>query len=213
MWMRTSEGDDRNIALNDRTASSGQLAAYWTIATGVLISASSILRRLLHRRLLARAPLSRIPLTAKHQWLRLLWASELRSWQVDRHQVVFSDESRFSLWDHEDRFRCKLYPGERCLSEGVIERYSCLTDGVMVWGGILYYGRSNFLRIEGSYMLQRLFETSAQPNTRNFFLRLVIRRIQAIRNSLPQADIQNLLDSMPRHIAALIAARVGYTKC
>ncbi|GFT92102.1 transposable element Tcb1 transposase [Trichonephila clavipes] len=37
-------------------------------------------------------------------------------------------------------------------------------------------------------------------------------RIQAIWNSLPQADIQNLFDSMPRRIAALIAARGDYTK-
>ncbi|GFV76789.1 hypothetical protein TNCV_4730091 [Trichonephila clavipes] len=37
-------------------------------------------------------------------------------------------------------------------------------------------------------------------------------RIQAIWNSLPQADIQNLLYSIPRLIAALIAARGGYTK-
>ncbi|GFV08460.1 transposable element Tcb1 transposase [Trichonephila clavipes] len=36
--------------------------------------------------------------------------------------------------------------------------------------------------------------------------------IQAIWNSLPQADIQNLFDSMPRRIATLIAARGGYTK-
>ncbi|GFU62793.1 transposable element Tc1 transposase, partial [Trichonephila clavipes] len=111
-WMRTSEGDDRHlirIALNDRTASPGQLAAHWTIATGVLMSASSIRRRLLHRRLLARVPLSRIPLTPKHQWLRLPWDSELRSWQVVWHQVVFSDEPRFSLWDYEGRFRVRRY--------------------------------------------------------------------------------------------------------
>ncbi|GFV64459.1 hypothetical protein TNCV_4716341 [Trichonephila clavipes] len=36
--------------------------------------------------------------------------------------------------------------------------------------------------------------------------------IQAIRNSLPQADIQNLFDSMPRRIAALIVGSGGYTK-
>ncbi|GFY35446.1 transposable element Tcb1 transposase [Trichonephila clavipes] len=40
----------------------------------------------------------------------------------------------------------------------------------------------------------------------------LVLRIQAIWNSLPPADIQNLFDSMPRHIAALIAARDGYTK-
>ena len=38
-------------------------------------------------------------------------------------------------------------------------------------------------------------------------------RIQAIWNSLPQADIQSLFDSLPRRIATLIAMRGSYTKC
>ncbi|GFW68679.1 transposable element Tcb1 transposase [Trichonephila clavipes] len=36
-------------------------------------------------------------------------------------------------------------------------------------------------------------------------------RIQTIWNTLPQADIQNLFNSMPRRVAALIAARGGHT--
>ncbi|GFW11780.1 transposable element Tcb1 transposase [Trichonephila clavipes] len=40
----------------------------------------------------------------------------------------------------------------------------------------------------------------------------LLLRIQAIWNSLPQADIQNLFDSMTRDITALIAARGGFTK-
>ncbi|GFV57565.1 transposable element Tcb1 transposase [Trichonephila clavipes] len=40
----------------------------------------------------------------------------------------------------------------------------------------------------------------------------LLLRIQAIWNSLPKADIQNMFDSMPRRIAALIVARGGYTK-
>ncbi|GFX18094.1 hypothetical protein TNCV_1577731 [Trichonephila clavipes] len=36
--------------------------------------------------------------------------------------------------------------------------------------------------------------------------------IQVIWNSLSQAHIQNLFDSMPRRIAALIVALGGYTK-
>ncbi|GFW70325.1 HTH_Tnp_Tc3_2 domain-containing protein [Trichonephila clavipes] len=42
------------MAVNGRTASSRQLAARWSTDTGVLMSASSIRRRLLHRGLLAR---------------------------------------------------------------------------------------------------------------------------------------------------------------
>ncbi|GFX90297.1 transposable element Tcb2 transposase [Trichonephila clavipes] len=39
----------------------------------------------------------------------------------------------------------------------------------------------------------------------------LLLHIQAIWNSLPQADIQNLFDSMPRRIAALIAAHIPNT--
>ncbi|GFX30756.1 transposable element Tc1 transposase [Trichonephila clavipes] len=37
-------------------------------------------------------------------------------------------------------------------------------------------------------------------------------RIQTIWNTLPQTDIQNLFNSMPRRVAALIAARGGHIK-
>ncbi|GFX20553.1 transposable element Tcb1 transposase [Trichonephila clavipes] len=40
----------------------------------------------------------------------------------------------------------------------------------------------------------------------------LLLRLQAIWNSFPQEDIQNLFASMPRRIAALIAERGGYTK-
>ncbi|GFX66401.1 transposable element Tcb1 transposase [Trichonephila clavipes] len=40
----------------------------------------------------------------------------------------------------------------------------------------------------------------------------LLLHMQAIWNFLPQADIQNLFDIMPRHFAALIAARGGYIK-
>ncbi|GFV46309.1 uncharacterized protein TNCV_3231981 [Trichonephila clavipes] len=46
-WQWTTEGDDLHLllmALNDRTASSSQLAACWSTAIGVLMSASSIRR-------------------------------------------------------------------------------------------------------------------------------------------------------------------------
>ncbi|GFW91255.1 uncharacterized protein TNCV_736701 [Trichonephila clavipes] len=90
-----------------------------------------------------------------------------------------------------------------------------------------------------AHMLQKTFETSVQHNTCNFLLGLLIRRIcppieqgrllardprsaaskeklllriQAIWKSFQQADIQDLLHSMPRRIAAIIVARGGYTK-
>ncbi|GFV68331.1 transposable element Tcb2 transposase [Trichonephila clavipes] len=64
------------MVVNESTASSRQLAARWSTATGVLMSASSIRGRLLHLGLRARVLLYRILLTANHRWLRLQWAHE-----------------------------------------------------------------------------------------------------------------------------------------
>ncbi|GFY06506.1 transposable element Tc1 transposase [Trichonephila clavipes] len=96
-----------------------------------------------------------------------------KTWHADWFQVVFSDESCFNLWDHDVRIRVRRPAGVCCLPECVIERHSDLTSGVVVWGVISYYRRSNFLRIKGNlnsnrimhaHMLERLFKTSVQPN-------------------------------------------------
>ena len=70
----TSARNNRHMlrrTVNCRTAPSRQLIARWSIATGVLISTSSIHRCLLHSGLRARIPLNRITLTANYRRLRL----------------------------------------------------------------------------------------------------------------------------------------------
>ncbi|GFV25833.1 transposable element Tcb2 transposase [Trichonephila clavipes] len=171
--------------------------------TGILMLGSSIRQRLLHRGLRARLPLYRVPLTANHRRLSLQWVHE--------HTI------------------CR-YAGERCLSECVIERHSDLAPRVMVWGAISYYERSNLLRIGAQHI--QLFPWSAYSpdmllieHVKDLVGRRLARDprpaaskdelmlcIQAIWNSLPQANIQNLFNSMPRRIAGLIAVRGGYTK-
>ncbi|GFS65263.1 transposable element Tcb1 transposase [Trichonephila clavipes] len=120
------------MVVNDRTASSRQLAASLSTATGVLMLTSSIRRHLPHGGLRTRVLLYRIHLAANHRRLRLQWAHEHRAWQAAWPQVVFSDELRFNLGDHDGRIRVRHYVGERCFPECVIERYSAITPGIMV---------------------------------------------------------------------------------
>ena len=49
------------------------------------------------------------------------------------HQVIFSDNSLSSLWDHDARFRVRRYVGQRCLLECVIEQHSGWKPRVMVF--------------------------------------------------------------------------------
>ncbi|GFV92769.1 transposable element Tc1 transposase [Trichonephila clavipes] len=146
------------MAQTDRTASSRQLAAQWSTATGVSLCASSIRRRLLQRGLRAR-----IPLTQNHRRMRLQWANAHRSWRADWQQVVFSENSRFNMWHHDGRIRVRRFAGERHIPECIIERHSRRTPGIMVRGAIAYHGRSQLLRIVGNLNSTRYISEVLQP--------------------------------------------------
>ena len=90
-----------------------------------------------------------------HRRLRLQWTHEHRAWYADWNHVVFSDESHFSLRDHDGRVRVRCYAGQHCPPEYIIERHNGRTSGVRVWGAISYHGRSNLLRIEGNLSSNR----------------------------------------------------------
>ncbi|GFX43953.1 transposable element Tcb2 transposase [Trichonephila clavipes] len=138
------------MAVKERATSSMQLAAHWSTATGVLMSASSFRRCLRYRGLRARVPLYRIPLTANYRRLH---------------------ESRFNLWDHDGRIRVRLYGGERCIPECVIERHSGITPAVMVWGAISYHGRSNLVGIKRNLKSNRYVHEVQQPEVVPFLQR------------------------------------------
>ena len=155
-------------------------AAHWPIDAGVLMPASSIRRSLLHRGLRDKVLLYRIPLTANHRLLRLQWVHEHRAWQADWHQVVFSDESRFSLWNHNGRVRVRHYAGQHCFPEFVIEWHSGQKHGVIVWFAISYHGRLNFLRFEDNLHSNR--------NVRKTLLPEIVPFLQSIPRTIFQQD-------------------------
>ncbi|GFV14635.1 transposable element Tc1 transposase [Trichonephila clavipes] len=105
----TSARDDRHLirmAVNDHAASSRLLAARWSTSTG----------------------------SPSRQSIDGCVCNGLMSTEPGKMigTKLSSDESRFNLWDHDDRICVRCYAGERCLPESVVERHSGLTPEVMV---------------------------------------------------------------------------------
>ncbi|GFU60483.1 transposable element Tc1 transposase [Trichonephila clavipes] len=101
----TSAHNDRHllcIAVNDHTASSRQLAARWSTATGVLMLTSSIRRSLMHRGVRARVLLYKILLTTNHRWPRL-------HWQDNAHPNVAKTVRDFCSAQHMQRLPWPAY--------------------------------------------------------------------------------------------------------
>ncbi|GFX62330.1 transposable element Tcb1 transposase [Trichonephila clavipes] len=232
----TSARDDRHLlrmAVNDSTASSRQLAACWSTAKGILMSASSIHRRLPHRGLRARNHNVRIRVR------RYDGERSLPECVIERHSDLtpgvtvlgaISYNGRSNLLRIEGNLNSNRYVRELLQPEvvpflegipGAIFQQDnarlhvaktvpdfCSAQRMQLLSWPAYSQDMSPIEYVWDLIGRCLARDPRPAASKDEFL----LRIQAIWNSLPQADIQNLFDFMPRHVAALIAARGGYTK-
>ncbi|GFS58264.1 transposable element Tc1 transposase [Trichonephila clavipes] len=94
--------------------------------------------------LFARRPVRCVPLTPAHRRRRSLWCRKHRNWTDNEWgQVLFTDESRFSLSSDSHRILIWRERGSRNHPSNIIERdrYGC--RGVLVWGGIMLGSRTD----------------------------------------------------------------------
>ncbi|GFV55804.1 HTH_Tnp_Tc3_2 domain-containing protein [Trichonephila clavipes] len=131
------------MVVNDRIASYRQLAVRWYTATGVLMSASSIRWHLLQHELRARMLLYKIPLTETTD------GSVCNGFMSTAPGKLICTKL-FFLMNHASVCGIIVAADDDRdgLPECVIEGYSGLTPGVMVWGAVSCHGRSDLLQIE-----------------------------------------------------------------
>jgi Transposase len=85
----------------------------------------------------SRAPATAIQLTTAHRTARLRFAREHATWsEGDWGKVMFSDESRFTVFSSDRRLRVWRRPGQRFAQCNISERVPYVGGSVMVWGGI-----------------------------------------------------------------------------
>jgi hypothetical protein len=77
-------------------------------------------------------------LTPEHRVARLEWCTLREHWIDECHQIIFSDECQFCLWQSDGRLRIRRPKGQRLNLQFPLRRHSGLTPGVMVWGAIQF---------------------------------------------------------------------------
>ncbi|GET51079.1 transposable element Tcb1 transposase [Rhizophagus irregularis DAOM 181602=DAOM 197198] len=89
-------------------------------------------------------------LTKKHKSDRLRWCREKRSWKEEWKQVVWSDESRFALFESDGRVRVWRNLGE-AYNQNCIQPTVKFGDGsVMFWGCFSWHGVGPLVVVEGN---------------------------------------------------------------
>ena len=149
----TTRQEDRYIglsALRERTANSETIRGRLRAATQNNISARTVQRRLREQGLRSRRPAVRIRLTAAHRRRRLAWCRAHVRWtRAQWSQVLFTDESRFTLSFHDGRNRVWRRTGERHHDATIVEHDRYGGGSVMVWGGISYHTRTPLHHVVG----------------------------------------------------------------
>ncbi|GFY12704.1 transposable element Tcb2 transposase [Trichonephila clavipes] len=156
----TTPADDRYIVLQarrNRRQTAGEIARHTTQAIGRPISRFTVARRLHGGGLFARRPVRCVPLTPAHRRRRSLWCREHRNWRDNEWgQVLFTDESRFSLNSDSHRILIWRERGSRNHPSNIIEKDRYGGRGVLVWGGIMLGSRTDL----------HIFDTGSVNGTR-----------------------------------------------
>ncbi|UYV65651.1 hypothetical protein LAZ67_3004955 [Cordylochernes scorpioides] len=137
---KTATSEDRYLvvtAKRHREMTAIQLSNELSSAIGTRISRQTVYRRLHEGAVYARRPMVCITLTSAHRRARLNWCLEHHAWTHDQWaNVLFSDESRFSLNTDSRRVFIWREPGTRYHSSNIREIDSFSGGSLLVWAGI-----------------------------------------------------------------------------
>lgn len=124
------------------------------------ISRYTVRRRLRERGITCRRPYRGLVLTLRHRHQRLIWARNHRGqrWQ----NVVFSDESRFNLWNADGRIRVYRRRHERYV-DNCVENNPYGGGGVMVWAAINYRFKTQLVVCQGNLTARRYIDQVLRP--------------------------------------------------
>ena len=138
----TTQAQDNRIRkqhLRDRKRTAARTARETRGLHGRQISKQTVLRRLKERDLLPRRPYVGPKLTPRHRQARLAWSRNHERWNAAQwRQVLFTDESRFTVDYADGRTRVFRRIRERYADACVVEADRFRGGSVMVWGGIAH---------------------------------------------------------------------------
>ncbi|GFY28100.1 transposable element Tcb2 transposase [Trichonephila clavipes] len=168
----TTPRQDRYLVISarrQRSSTAKTLGSALIVATGIRISRQTVYRRLNRASMYARRPAVCIRLTSAHKRARLNWSLKHQHWSVRKWaNVMFNDESRFSLSSDSRRVTIWRERGTRFEPRNITERHHFPSKGVMVWAGIMMDGRTDHFFDTGSVTAQRYKDEVLEPYVRLF---------------------------------------------
>ncbi|CAL1274870.1 unnamed protein product [Larinioides sclopetarius] len=123
---------------------------------------------------------TRQPLAMQHRERRRVWCADRQSWIQERHNVVFSDESRFCVQYSDGYIRVWRFRRDRTLPSCIRYRHTGTAPGRIVWVAIGYKIRASLVRIDGNLNADRYIYDILRS--------VVVPYLQGLPNTIFQQD-------------------------
>lgn len=146
----------KTIIVQNRREPMTKIRENFNISTGNEVSERTVRRALYELGYHSRTALRKPLVSESNRKIRLCWARDKRFWGIDDwKKIVWSDESRFTLFQNDGKIHVWRLPKEKY-------DVSCLTStvkhgggGVMMWGCFSWYGLGPLVRIDGKVNSER----------------------------------------------------------
>ncbi len=152
----------QHLHLQDHLRPAARTAAATIGLHNQRISAQTVRNRLREAHLHVHRPYRGLNLTAVRRRNRLEWANaHIRGRLALWRGVLFTDESRFSLYRADGRQRVWRRLDERFADVNVVDRVAHGGGGVMVWAGVCYGQRTQVHFSDGIFFSDGNLKTTA----------------------------------------------------
>lgn len=140
----------KTIVKNNNKKSAEQIKKKFVEKTNIEISTKTIRRNLHEMQIFSRIPAKKPLLNDQQREQRLKWCIDRRDWTVRKwRSVIWSDESRFTIFKNDGPGRVWRTPGTRFNIENMVPTVKFGGGGLMMWGCFSGKGLGPLVKVEG----------------------------------------------------------------